>query len=97
MKLKPFHNQVILKQVEENEQKVGSIIISDLGKELPKVGIVIAVGPGSPNFFNGEVIPVQAKVGDKVAFPSFGGVKFSVDGEDYIVVKDPDLITKIED
>jgi chaperonin GroES len=97
MKLKPFHNQVVLKQLEENEQKVGSIIISDLGKELPKVGTVIAVGPGSPNFFNGEIIPVQAKIGDKVAFPAFGGIKFSVDGEDYIVVKDPDLITVIED
>ncbi len=97
MKLKPFHNHVVLKQLEENGQKVGSIIISDAGKELPKIGIVIAVGPGSPNFFNGEVIPVQAKVGDKVAFPSFGGTKFTVEGEDYVVVKDPDLITVIED
>lgn len=96
MKLRPFHNQVVLKQLEENEQKVGSIIISDLGKELPKVGTVIAVGPGTFTI-GGVVMPVQAKVGEKVAFPAFGGVKFSVDGEDYIVVKDTDLITVIED
>ena len=70
MKLHPKHNHVVLKQQDKKEEKHGSIIVPDIGKELPLIGEVIAVGQGTYNL-NGELVPVQAKVGEKVAFPAF--------------------------
>lgn len=93
-KFNPGHNNTIIKQLDSNDQKVGSIYIPDTGKERPRIGIVIATGPGMVTI-NGNIIPCQFKVGDKVAFPAFGGVVFQYDGEDYVNVKDTDIITGI--
>lgn len=94
MKFKPVHNHVIIKQQDISEEKHGSIVISDTGKEKPRVGTVIAIGPGMVTI-NGNIIPCQVKEGDKVAFPSFGGTIFVYEGEDYVVVKDNDILTVI--
>ena len=96
MRLKPVHNHVIIKQLEETEQQYGNIIIPDAGKELPKMGIVTAVGVGSFTQ-NGTLIPIQVSIGDKVAFPSFGGVRFTIDNEEYICLKDQEILTIIEE
>lgn len=96
MKLKPVHNHVIIKQLEEDEQQYGNIIVPDMNKELPKMGIVTAIGVGSFTQ-TGELIPIQVKIGDKVAFPAFGGVKFTIKGEDFICLKDQEILTIIED
>lgn len=96
MKLKPVHNHVIIKLIEETEQKYGNIIIPDMGKELPKMGEVVAIGVGTYTQ-TGELIPIQVKIGDKVAFPSFGGVKFTIDGEELVCLKDQEILTIIED
>jgi len=96
MKLKPKHNHVIIKQQDKKEEKHGQIIVPDLGKEKPLEGMVIAVGPGTPNL-NGDLIPVQTKVGETVIFPAFGGVKFKINNEEYIVMKDQEIITSIEE
>lgn len=96
MNFKPNHNHVVIKQQPKEEEKHGNIIIPDIGKELPLIGHVVAVGVGTYTI-NGTLIPIQVKVGDKVAIPSFGGTKFSVDGEEFIVVKDQDILTTIID
>lgn len=96
MKLKPMHNHVVIKQQEVSEEKFGNIIIPDVGNELPKIGTVVATGPGTYTI-SGTQIPVQSQVGQKVAFPSFGGTKFTVEGEEFVVIKDQDILTVIED
>ena len=95
-KFTPKHNQVIIKQLDSSEQRIGAIIVPDVGKERPRIGIVIAIGVGTFTI-NGNIIPIQVKVGEKVAFPSFGGVVFQYDGDDYVAIKDTDLIAGIEE
>jgi chaperonin GroES len=95
MKLRPVHNHVIIKQIEEEETQYGNIIVPDMGKELPRMGIVVAVGTGTYTQ-NGVLIPIQVEVNDKVAYPSFSGVKFTINGEDFICLKDQEILTVIE-
>jgi chaperonin GroES len=74
----------------------GNIIVPDAGKEKPLMGEVIASGPGVVNM-NGIIIPNTTEVGATVIFPSFGGQRITVDGEEYIVCKEQDLIAILED
>jgi chaperonin GroES len=96
MKLKPIHNHVVIQPIEETEKRYGNIIVADINKDLPKIGKVVAVGVGTYTQ-NGTLIPIQVNIGDKVAFPAFGGVKFNVNNEEFIILKDPDILTVIED
>lgn len=95
MKLRPLHNQVALKQLDNSELRNGNIIIPDTGKEKPRLGTVVAVGVGTFTIA-GELIPIQVKVGDLVAFPSMGGQVVFVENEEYVLIKDVDLLTVIE-
>lgn len=97
MKIKPLHNHVVIKQQDETESMYGNIIVPDAGKEKPLMGEVIAVGPGTPNLINGELIPMSLKVGELVAFPSFGGQKLSIQGEDFLIYKEQDIFVILED
>jgi chaperonin GroES len=95
MKLKPVNNKIIIKKIEEEEQRFGNIIIPDVGNETPFTGNVIAVGRGT--YTNqGVLIESEVKVGDKVAFTSFSGVKFVIDGEELICLTENDILTIIE-
>jgi len=96
MKIKPLHNHVVIKQQDETETMYGNIIVPDAGKEKPLMGEVIASGPGVVNM-NGIVIPNTTEVGATVIFPSFGGQRITVDGEEYVVCKEQDLIAILED
>ena len=95
MKIKPLHNHVVIKQNDVQEEMYGSIIVADMGKEKPLTGTVVAVGPGLINI-NGVLIPSTVEVGQTVTFPAFGGVKITVDKEEYVVCKEPDLIAILE-
>ncbi len=95
MQIKPLHNHVVIKQSENTEEMYGNIIVADMGKEKPLMGEIIAVGPGLYNL-NGVLIPMTVEVGQLVAFPAFGGQKLTVEGEEYIICKDPDLIAILE-
>jgi chaperonin GroES len=97
MKIKPLHNHVVIKQQDETESMYGNIIVPDAGKEKPLMGEVIAIGPGTPNLINGELIPMALKVGELVAFPSFGGQKLTIKGEEYLIYKESDIFTVLED
>ena len=96
MKIKPLHNHVVIKQQDETETMYGNIIVPDAGKEKPLMGEVIASGPGVVNM-NGIVIPNTTEVGATVIFPSFGGQRITVDGEEYVVCKEQDFIAILED
>ena len=95
MKIKPLHNHVVIKQQDETETMYGNIIVPDAGKEKPLMGEVIASGPGVVNM-NGIVIPNTTEVGATVIFPAFGGQRITVDGDEYIVCKEQDLIAILE-
>jgi len=94
--IKPKHNHVVIKQLPKQKQTKGNIVVPDLGKDLPLIGKVIAVGPGSVSL-TGNLLPIQAVVGETVAFPAFGGVKLIIDGQEYIVMKDHEILTGIEE
>lgn len=95
MKIKPLHNHVVLKQQDETETMYGNIVVPDLGKEKPLMGEVIASGPGLINL-TGTLIPNTVEVGQTVIFPAFGGQKITVEGEEYVVCKEQDLIAILE-
>ncbi len=96
MKIKPVHNHVVVKQQNTSEEKRGNIIIPDIGKESPLIAFVIAIGIGTYTLM-GNLIPMQVKVGDKVAIPAFGGTKLTIGSDEYIVMKDQDILTIIEE
>jgi len=95
MNIKPLHNHVVIRQQDETETMYGNIIVPDAGKEKPLMGEVIASGPGLINI-NGVLIPNTVEVGVTVVFPAFGGTKMTVDGEEYVVMKEQDLLAIIE-
>jgi chaperonin GroES len=95
MNIKPLHNHVVLKQQDETETMYGNIVVPDLGKEKPLMGEIIASGPGLINL-NGVLIPNTVEVGQIVIFPAFGGQKITVDGNEYVVCKEQDLIAILE-
>jgi chaperonin GroES len=85
----------VIKQQDETETMYGNIIVPDAGKEKPLMGEVIASGPGVVNM-NGIVIPNTTEVGATVIFPAFGGQRITVEGEEYVVCKEQDLIAILE-
>ena len=95
MNIKPLHNHVVIKQQDQTETMYGNIVVPDLGKEKPLMGEIIASGPGLINL-NGVLIPNTVEVGQIVIFPAFGGQKITVDGEEYVVCKEQDLIAILE-
>ena len=95
MKIKPLHNHVVIKQQDETETMYGNIVVPDMGKEKPLMGEVIATGPGMYSV-TGTFIENKVKVGETVVFPAFGGTKMTVEGEEYVVMKEQDLLAVIE-
>jgi chaperonin GroES len=95
MKIKPLHNHIVIKQQDETETMYGNIVVPDLGKEKPLMGEVIAVGPGI-HTVTGNFIPTEIKIGEVVVFPAFGGTKMTIDGEEFVVMKEQDLLATLE-
>jgi chaperonin GroES len=95
MKIRPLHDRVIVKRVEEEKKSAGGIIIPDAAAEKPVQGIVKAVGKGKI-LENGEVRPLDLKVGDKVLFGKYSGTEVKVDGEDVLVMREEDVMAVIE-
>ena len=94
-KLTPVNGHVILKSIEEEEQTYGNIVIPDLGKEKPEVGEIIAVSD-TYNWHTGDYYRTQFAPGQKVLIPKNGSVKITVDGEDYIVTKETEILALYE-
>ncbi len=96
MKLRPLHDRVIIKRMEEEHTTPGGIVIPDSAAEKPIKGEVLAVGNGKI-LENGEVRPLDIKVGDKVLYGKYSGTEVKVDGEELLVMREEDVMAVIED
>ena len=90
MNLKPLQDRVVVKPAEAEEVSKGGIILPDTAKEKPQQGEVVAVGPGKVAD-SGELIKPQVKKGDKVLYGKYSGTEITVDGEDYLIVRESDI------
>ncbi|HOE79982.1 MAG TPA: co-chaperone GroES [Smithellaceae bacterium] len=95
MKIRPLQDRIIVKRLEEEEKTKGGIIIPDTAKEKPIEGKIIAVGKGKKTE-DGKVIPLDVKVGDKVLFSKYGGTDIKIDGEEYLIMREDDILGVIE-
>jgi chaperonin GroES len=95
MKIRPLHDRVIVKRLEEERTSAGGIIIPDSATEKPIQGKVVAVGKGKI-LENGTVRPLDLKVGDKILFGKYGGTEVKVDGEELLVMREEDVMAVIE-
>ncbi|EJP74114.1 MAG: co-chaperone GroES [Gammaproteobacteria bacterium] len=95
MKLKPLHDNILVKRTEEEETSAGGIILSGSAKEKPSQGTVVAVGPGKKND-SGETTPLNVAEGDTVVFGQYGGNEIKLDGEEYLILSESDIFGVIE-
>ena len=96
MQFRPLHDRVVVKRVEEKEVKKGSIIIPDTAKEKPQKAQVIAVGPGKTTE-EGKVIPLTVKIGDFVLIGKYAGNELRVDDNEYVFLREDEILSKIEE
>jgi len=94
MKLKPLADRVVVKPIEPEEVKHGAIIIPDTAKEKPQEGEVIAVGPGKASDSE-EKTSMEVKVGDRVLYGKYSGTEITVDGEEYLIMRESDILAII--
>lgn len=95
MNVKPLGEKVIIKRVEAEGKTAGGIVLPDSAKEKPKEGKVIALGDGKL-LKNGERAKFQIKKGDRVIFSSYGGTEVKIDGEEYLLISEEDILAVIE-
>jgi len=95
MKIRPLNDRVLVKRLEEEEKTAGGIIIPDSAKEKPAEGEVIAVGPGKLNN-KGERTAMDLKAGDRVLFSKYGGTDVKIDGQDYLIMREDDILGVVE-
>jgi len=95
MKINPLHDRLLVKRLEEDRKSAGGILIPDTAAEKPSRGEVIAVGNGKL-LDNGQVRPLGVKKGDKVLFGKYSGTEVKVDGTDYLVMREDDVMAVIE-
>jgi chaperonin GroES len=91
MSIRPLHDRVLVKRIEEEQKTAGGIIIPDSAQEKPTKGKIVAVGSGSRDE-SGKVVPLDVKKGDIVLFAKWGGTEIKVDGEDYLIMKESDIM-----
>ena len=95
MNVRPLHDRLIIQRLEEGEQKVGGIIIPDTAKEKPQQGKVIAAGTGKVRD-DGTLPPPDVKAGDLILFGKYSGQEIKLDGEDYLIMKEDEVLGVIE-
>jgi len=91
VKFRPLHDRVLVKRIELEGKTAGGIIIPDTAKEKPMEGEVVAVGPGARNEA-GHLVALDVKAGDRVLFGKWSGTEIKVDGQDYLVMKESDIV-----
>ncbi len=92
---RPLHDRVLVKRVKEEEKTKGGIIIPDTAQEKPQEGEIVAVGPGARDE-DGERIPLDVKVGDRILFGKWSGTEVKVDGEELLIMKESDIMGVVE-
>jgi len=95
MKFRPLHDRVVVRRIESDERTAGGIIIPDTAKEKPQEGEVIAVGPGARDE-SGKLMPLDLKAGDRILFGKWSGTEVKIDGQDYLIMKESDVMGILE-
>ncbi len=95
MKIRPLHDRILVKRVEEQEVKKGGIIIPDTAKEKPQEGKVVAIGTGKVND-EGKKIPLDVKAGDRILFGKYSGSEVKVEDEEYLILREEDVLGIID-
>jgi chaperonin GroES len=95
MQFRPLHDRVVVRRIEDDERTRGGIIIPDTAKEKPQQGEVISVGPGARDE-KGAVQPLDVKAGDRVLFGKWSGTEVKIDGEDFLIMKESDILGVLE-
>lgn len=93
--IRPLHDRVLIRRIEEDEKTAGGIIIPDAAKEKPIQGEVVAVGPGARNE-TGAVVPLDVQAGDVVLFGKWAGTEVKLDGQEFVIMKESDLFGIVE-
>ncbi len=96
MKIRPLHDRILVERLEEEEKTKGGIIIPDTAKEKPIQGKVVAVGNGKI-LENGEVKPLDVKEGDRILFGKYAGTEVKIEGSEYLIMREDDVLGVIED
>jgi chaperonin GroES len=96
MKFRPLHDRVVVKRIEAEEKTAGGIIIPDTAKEKPQQGEVVSVGPGGRDE-SGKLIPIDVKSGDRVLFGKWSGTEIKLDGVEYLIMKESDIMGVIDE
>ena len=96
MKFRPLHDRVVVKRIEAEEKTAGGIIIPDTAKEKPQQGEVVSVGPGGRDE-SGKLIPIDVKPGDRVLFGKWSGTEVKLDGVEYLIMKESDIMGVIDE
>ena len=89
--LKPLADRVVVKAIQQEEKTKGGIVLPDTAKEKPQEGEILAVGPGKL-LDNGQRAPMEGKPGDKVLYAKYGGTEVKVDGEEYLIMRESDIL-----
>ncbi|HEX9024123.1 MAG TPA: co-chaperone GroES [Geobacteraceae bacterium] len=95
MKLRPLQDRILVKRIEEEAKTAGGIYIPDTAKEKPQMGQIVSVGNGKKTE-DGKVIPVDVKAGDQILFGKYAGTEVKVEGEEYIIMREDDILGVIE-
>ncbi|HXZ80765.1 MAG TPA: co-chaperone GroES [Terriglobales bacterium] len=94
-KLTPLHDRIVVRRVEESETTRGGIIIPDTAKDKPQEGEVISVGKGKINE-DGKVFPLDVKAGDRILFGKYAGTEIKIDGEDFLIMREEEVLGILE-
>lgn len=94
--IRPLHDRVIVRRIEEDRTTPGGIVIPDTAAERPSTGEIYAVGPGKA-LDNGEVRPMELKTGDRVLFGKYSGTEVKLSGEEYVVMREDDVMCVIDE
>jgi chaperonin GroES len=96
MHIRPLYDRIVVKRIEEKETKVGGLFIPDSAKEKPQEGEVVAVGQGKRNE-DGKLIPLDVKAGDRILFGKYSGSDIKVDGNEYMIMREDEVLGILED
>ena len=95
IKFRPLHDRVVVRRIEDDMKTAGGIIIPDTAKEKPMQGEIIAVGPGARDE-SGKLVPLDVKKGDRVLFGKWSGTEVKIEGVEYLIMKESDIMGVIE-
>ena len=95
MKFRPLHDRVVVRRLDAEEKTAGGIIIPDTAKEKPMEGKIVAVGPGGRNE-QGQLVALDVKAGDRVLFGKWSGTEVKIDGEEFLIMKESDIMGIVE-